>query len=171
MKIFIRKPTGKRISVEMEADEPISLMKERIQDKEGVPPEYQRLSCGDKLMLDDTLIAGYGLADMDTVDIAFMLPGALEDGKEAGGDAAAPPDDDAIDFFIRTESGRSLAITASPADTLLSLKKQLSDMEGIAADTITLSLRGRALTGDVTQLRELGIVKEVTLRMVLDADK
>ncbi|KAL3651549.1 60S ribosomal protein L40A [Castilleja foliolosa] len=59
MQIFVKNLTGETITLEVDSGDTINDLKAKIQDKEGVPAEQQRLIFGDEELEDDLTLADY----------------------------------------------------------------------------------------------------------------
>jgi len=61
MLIKVRTLTGKEIELDIEPDYRVAQIKEKVEEKEGIPPVQQRLIYGGKQMSDEKTATDYAL--------------------------------------------------------------------------------------------------------------
>jgi hypothetical protein len=86
MEIYIKMPTGKTITLGVEASDTISLVKALVKQKEGIPRHEQRLLFQDMDLDDSVTLAGYKIKNDSTLVMAMKVRGA---GKRGRGDASS----------------------------------------------------------------------------------
>eukprot|EP00292_Cryptomonas_paramecium_P032418 CAMPEP_0113681034 /NCGR_PEP_ID=MMETSP0038_2-20120614/11722_1 /TAXON_ID=2898 /ORGANISM="Cryptomonas paramecium" /LENGTH=77 /DNA_ID=CAMNT_0000599625 /DNA_START=147 /DNA_END=380 /DNA_ORIENTATION=+ /assembly_acc=CAM_ASM_000170 len=75
MQIKVKTLTGKEIEFDIEPTDTVRRIKERVEEKEGIPPQQQRLIFGGKQMHDDKTASDYNLEGGSTLHLVLALRG------------------------------------------------------------------------------------------------
>jgi ubiquitin C len=142
MKIHVQTPEGKKVTLTVKPNDTLQTVKKKVEDKEKIPAEDQRLSFqGKELKKPKSTLDDNGIKHGDTLILEPMT------------------------IYVRTPNGKKTLTldNVQPSETIRGIKDRVESKEGIPVDEQRLTFQHRDLDKDSCTLKDYGIAHKDTL--------
>jgi len=158
MHIMVKTLTGKTTDLYLKNPRLVSEIMDAIQQKEGIPPDQQRLIFAGTQLEPESTISSYNITNGTTLHLVLRLSG-----HSSTTDIAST---DRYPIYIKTLTGKTITIWGDRSCTIASVKTAIQEKDGVPPSQQRLIFAGRQLE-DARTLSYYNINRESTVHLVL----
>nr|XP_023884398.1 polyubiquitin-like [Quercus suber] len=141
-RILVKTLTGKELELDVEPNDTIERIKERVQEKEGIPPMQQRLIYGGKQIADEKTVRDYKIEGGSVLHLVLALRGGRKKKMQ---------------IFLRDLKGENSLLEFESTETIENIRAMIQEKEGVTLEKLCLIFQGSTTLRDGHTLADYNI--------------
>ena len=155
MKITVETDTDQTLTLEVEPFDTVKSVKHKIQEKQGIPTDQQRITFKTLDLHDSRILSDYNIQNESSLNLE-LRPAGSSTGEE-------------MEIFVKTLTGKTITIKVKSSNTVETLKEKIQSSQGMPPNRQKLIFGARELK-DGTTLSEYSLSNWSTVHVVLHGE-